>query len=374
MSAMRRGTTTGTVVAGEGGGSISPELEKQHPPSTSDLAVLDLESEQVEGPTSRGHAEALRRYGVLLFLILMFGLFSAVDPAHFLTRSDFVSIIQSNSTIVMLAIIVTFQVRAGIVDFSVSASMILGASIVAVLTTNHHWPLVPAILVAVAVPTLIGAINGFMVVVLQLDGFIATLGMSTVITGVAYAVTHDNVVTGLPPSLVNLGQDSFLGIPTAAWVGWVLALLFWLAFEFAPIGRLLAFVGGNQVSARLAGVPVPQIRFSVFTIGAGLAGLAGVFLASTLGNVDPTSAGSYLLSPLSVAFLGAAAIQVGRFNMAGTIIAVYLIAIADTGIELLGASLWVSEVFSGGALIVAIAFARLTALRQERAQSTKRPA
>jgi ribose transport system permease protein len=337
------------------------------------LAGADAGGGAALGPTHRVLNSAnLRRYGVLLFLVLMFAAFSAIDPQHFLTRTNLTSIIQSNSTIVLLALVVTFQVRAGTIDFSVSASMVLGASIVAVLTTEDHLAVLPAALVAVAATTAVGAVNGILVVLVGLDGFIATLGMSTVLTGIAYAVTNESVITGLPPSLLHLGQDSIWDIPSAAFVGWGLAVVLWLIFEFTPLGRILAFVGGNQVSAKLAGVRVPAVRIGVFVAGAGLAGLAGVFLASTLGNVDPTSASSYLLTPLSVAFLGAAAIQVGRFNVAGTVIAVYLLAVAETGIELLGVALWVTEVFSGGALIFAIAFARITAIRQERLVALER--
>lgn len=340
-------------------------------PLTEEPAVSDGGSAAAQGPPAARRnpartGEYLRRYGVLIFLVLLAVVFCVIEPARFATTSNVVSIIQSNSTTVLLALIVTFQVRAGTIDFSLSASMILGASIVAVLTTQDHMGVVPAALIAVAATTAVGLFNSTIVVRAGLDGFIATLGMSTVLTGVAYAITKDSVVTNLPTPLLNLGRASIGEVPSAAIVGWCLAIVAWLVFEFTPLGRLLAFVGGNQISARLAGVRVTRIRIGVFVVGAGLAGLTGVFLASTLGNVDPTTSGSYLLTPFSTAFLGAAAIQVGRFNVAGTIVAVYLIAIAETGIELLGAAVWVSDVFSGGALIMAIGFARLTAVRQER--------
>jgi ribose transport system permease protein len=335
--------------------------------ATSPESERGLFGRAAAGAKARGKGtRSPERWAVPGFLGLLILIFSLLDGSKFLTQTNFITIIQSNSAIVLLALIATFMIRAGTIDFSLAASMILGASVVAVLTTEKHWSVPLAIIVTLAITGVIGAFNGFIVVVLGLDGFIATLGMNTVLTGVALAVTNDNVVTPLPHSLVTFASKSFGDFPLSVIYGWVLALILWGVFEFTPFGRILAFVGGNQVSARLAGIRVPAIRFSVFVVAAVLAGFTGVVLAGSLNNVDPTSGGNYLLGPFSSAFLGASAIQIGRFNVAGTITAVYLVAVAETGLELLGVSPWVSEVFNGGALIAAIAFSRLSAVRASR--------
>jgi ribose transport system permease protein len=71
------------------------------------------------------------------------------------------------------------------------------------------------------------------------------------------------------------------------------------------------------------------------------------------------------LQPYAAAFLGATAIQLGRFNVVGTVVGLYLIVVGVTGLELLGASTWISEVFYGGALLIAVGLSRLAAKRSE---------
>jgi ABC-type uncharacterized transport system permease subunit len=98
-----------------------------------------------------------------------------------------------------------------------------------------------------------------------------------------------------------------------------------------------------------------------FVIGGALCGFAGVLLLGTIGSADPSTTGSYLLGPYAAAFVGTAVIQEGRFNIIGTVIGVYLISVADIGLELFGAPTWFGQVFSGLILIFALAVARLGA-------------
>ena len=118
--------------------------------------------------------------------------------------------------------------------------------------------------------------------------------------------------------------------------------------------------------AFIAGLRVSRLRCGSFVAASVIAAIAGVLLAGTLGAVDPSSSGSYLLAPFTAAFLGTTTIQLGRFNVIGTLVGLYLLAIGITGLQLLGANGWVSDVFNGAALIIAVAFARLFELRSGR--------
>jgi ribose transport system permease protein len=148
-------------------------------------------------------------------------------------------------------------------------------------------------------------------------------------------------------------------LPLIVWIGWLIAAVIWVVFEFTPLGRYLLFLGGNANAARLAGLRVGGLRSVAFiaasTIGGGI---AGVLLAGSLGSVDPSSGSSYLLAPLTAAFLGTTTIQVRRFNVIGTLVGLYLLAFGITGLQLEGIQGWISDVFNGAALIVALAFAR----------------
>jgi ribose transport system permease protein len=256
--------------------------------------------------------------------------------------------------ILILAMAETIPLRAGDFDLSVAAVMVASASLIGVLTTQHHMAVIPAIMIALAGSAVFGAINAIVVVGFGIDAFIATLGSMTWLGGVTAAFTHGNVLSGLPPSLVNFSNDTWFGISRDVFYGWALVLILWYVYEYTPFGRRLLFTGGNRDAARLTGIRVKRMRSYSFILSAMIAGGAGVILAGSVGAVDPTSAGSYLLQPFAAAFLGTTVIQFGRFNAIGTLVGLYLLAAGVSGLNLLGAQTWVSDVFNGGTLVIAV--------------------
>jgi ribose transport system permease protein len=124
--------------------------------------------------------------------------------------------------------------------------------------------------------------------------------------------------------------------------------------HFTPLGRNMRFVGENREVSRLAGVRVTRIRIGAFTCGGFLAGLGGVLAVAQTGGFDPNSSQAYLLPIFAATFLGTAVLQPGRFNPLGTQIAVIFLATGVLGLQLLGATSWVSNVFYGGVLVVAV--------------------
>lgn len=308
----------------------------------------------------------LPRYALLLVAAAMFGGFALALPESYATTANVRSMLSTESVPLLLTLAVLFPLRSGDFDLSVASNMVFCSALVGVLTSQHHLGAVEGSLVAILVGTAVGAINAVFIVLLDLNAFIVTLGAMTVLDGLSFWVTGGNVVVGLPKGLLTFGRHEIGNIPLAVVYGWVLALLVWYVFQYTPFGRYLLFVGGNRDSARLSGVPVQRTRFLAFVISGLISGFAGVILATKLGSVDPTISASFLLAPYAAAFLGTAVIQVGRFNVVGSLIGAYLLIFGITGLLLKGAAPWVSDVFNGAALIAAVTFARLVGGRGKR--------
>jgi ribose transport system permease protein len=196
------------------------------------------------------------------------------------------------------------------------------------------------------------------------SSFITTLGMLTALSGVTYAITSSKTIFGLEGALLDISRHRLLDFPLRTWYGWVLVLVFWFVYERTPLGRYLLFVGGSRQAARLAGLPVDRIRIGAFVASSTLAALTGILLAGFLGGIDPSVGPGFLLQPFAAAFLGATAIHIGRFNAVGTVAALYLLIIGITGLTLLGADNWVTDVFNGVALILAVSLARVVGGRR----------
>jgi ribose transport system permease protein len=111
---------------------------------------------------------------------------------------------------------------------------------------------------------------------------------------------------------------------------------------------------------------VKRIRFLAFVFSGGIGAVGGVLLAGTSGAADPSSANALLLPAFAAAFLGATAISPGRFNVLGTLIAVYFLVTGITGLQLLGAQTYVQNLFYGAALVVAVVFSQAVRRRRLR--------
>jgi len=310
-------------------------------------------------PLAASLRELASNQGLLVVLLVLVLAFSIALPGTFPTLANARNILSSQAVILMVALAVTLPLRAGDFDLSVSAVMAMSASIVAVLCVRHQWPLGYAVPVAILAGLLLGALNAWLVVGLKLDGFVATLGTMTAISGLTTWMTAGEVIAGLPPFLSEVANFRIFTLPAIIVYGWVLVLVLWYVYEHTPFGRYLLFTGGNREAARLTGIRVDRTRATAFILASLISAVAGVLFAGAIGAVDPSVGHAYLLPPYAAAFLGSTTIQIGRFNALGTVIGLYLLAIGVSGLQLMGSAGWVTDFFHGIALIAAVAFARL---------------
>jgi ribose transport system permease protein len=327
----------------------APKRSSKEAPTTESAASVTVRK--------RPWTAALERFGLLIVLVILVVAFTIALPGQFFTSTNLKITLEGQAVILILAMAETIPLRAGDFDLSVAAVMVASASLIGVLTTQHHMAVIPAVLIALVGSVAFGAVNAIVVVGFGIDAFIATLGSMTWLGGVTAAFTHGNVISSLPQSLVNFSDSTWFGISRDVFYGWALVLILWYVYEYTPFGRRLLFTGGNRDAARLTGIRVKRMRSMSFILSALIAGMAGVILAGSVGAVDPTSAGSYLLQPFAAAFLGTTVIQFGRFNAIGTLVGLYLLAAGVSGLNLLGAQTWVSDVFNGGTLVIAVVFA-----------------
>jgi ribose transport system permease protein len=327
----------------------------------------NMTTPEVDAPrTSRvrhsasGRAQKLEKFALPSVWILMIAGFSIVSPETFPTASTVSNILGAQSIVLVLSICILIPLVAGDYDLSVAYNLCLSAMVIAVLNAQHGWPILLAIVAALAVGTFIGVVNGTLVTVLGIDPIIATLGVGTLATGVTQWISGSAVISGVSQELVqNVIIGRFLGVPYIFWYALALCAAAWYALEFTPAGRRLLFVGRNRSVAKLSGLPVNAIRMRAFMLSGFLAAFAGVLYAGTLGGADPSSGTTYLLPGFAAVFLGATTIRPGRFNAWGCFIAVYFLGTGIFGLQLLGLQSYVQPLFYGGALIVAVAFSQI---------------
>lgn len=300
-------------------------------------------------------AKVSERYALLALWGVMIGVYSIVEPSYFDTSGTFTTIFGSQAALVFLSMAFLCTVIVGdFVDLSVASILGLSATIVPVLSVLHGWNVALASVFAVAIGVCAGAVNGFLVVYMGVNTIVVTLGMSTLLSGIALAIAHLSAVGGLSTSFGQLANASIGSLPVSFYYGIALALLFAYVLAFTPLGRHMQFVGANREVSRLAGVRVNRIRFGAFVASGLLCGIGGVVVAAGNGSFDPSYAPTYLLPTISAVFLGTAVVRPGRFNPLGTMIGIYFLATGILGLQELNFGDWISDVFYGAALIVAV--------------------
>ena len=308
----------------------------------------------------------LERWALPLMLLGSFAFFAlnATTSETFLSTPNLRNVVGSQAVIGVLALASLPPLIAREFDLSVGAVCVLSSIVIAKCMADLSLPLGLSILAGVGVGAAIGLMNGWLVAYLRVNALIATLGVSTVITGVVQATTDGNsIVSGISPDLVSFGAGNWLGVPRTVYALALVGALIAYLLAQTPYGRYLHFVGSSPASTRLVGVSVERTVLGSFVIAGVLAGLAGALLIAQNGNATPQPGADLTLTAISAAFLGATAIKPGRFNVLGTIFAIFFLAFSVNGLTLLGVEAWINGVFTGAALVVAVAIAALLGRR-----------
>jgi ribose transport system permease protein len=315
-------------------------------------------------PRLSGHLEAM---ALPLAGLAVIAIFSFLRPSTFLTTSNLSSILSSQSVLVVVTLGLMIVLITGDFDLSIGSVVGLSGMVVALLTVEQGVPLPVAIAAAMLSALLIGLINGFFVVVLNINSLIVTLGMGSVVAGAVLWMSDANVISGIPAALVNpVIVWRLFGVPLGFYYAMIVAVGVWYVLRFTPVGRRLLFVGRSREVSSLSGIRVGAVRWGALVVSSGLAGLAGLLYAGTSGAAGPTSGLELLLPAFAAAFLGTTAINPGRFNTWGTVIAVYFLVTGITGFQLLGAQSFVQDLFYGASLVVAVSLSQLARRRRER--------
>jgi ribose transport system permease protein len=313
---------------------------------------------RVVSPTAIGH-----RYGLVIAWLIVIAVFSSLRSSTFFTTANFEIIFGSQVVLLVLTLGLLVSLLAGEFDLSVTGVMSVSVVLIGWLNVIHHWPVGLAVAVALLAGVGLGLVNAFFVIVVGVESIVVTLGTGTLLMGAGFGI-NGQTTGGISGNLVNPVTKQLFGLPLAFYFGLVLTALVWYVFSYTPLGRYLFFVGASRPVARLAGLRVDLIRAGSLVTTSFISALAGVVLCGSLGSSDPNVSSAYLLPAFAAAFLGATAINPGRFNPWGSFIAVYFLITGITGLELLGLSGWIEDVFYGASLVLAVALSRLAGRRR----------
>jgi ribose transport system permease protein len=309
----------------------------------------------------------LEAYALLGLLVLLLAFFSVLPASsNTFPTADNLAFLTGNQAITMLlAVALVVPLVSGHFDFSVGAVAAATSVLAASLMSSLGWPAALAIAGALVGGAAIGAVNGFLVSRLGMNSFVSTLGMATLLGGLIQLRTGGRpIISGISVGLTQFGSLKWFGIPRIVYVVLVVVVLVWYLLAHTPYGRSLYAIGSNVRAAQLVGLPVRRYTHLAFITSSTLSAVAGVVLTARSGGATADPGMTLLFPALAAVFLGATAVQPGRFNVWGTVIGVAFVSVSVSGLTLAGADAWVNPVFNGVALLVAVAVSSLLVRRR----------
>lgn len=297
---------------------------------------------------------------ILLFAMVV--LFTIREPGVFLTESNLLAVANNQAITAIVALGLLFPLAAGVFDISIGGvitlSVIASASMFNATAGNMPVPVVIGLTLLVGVGA--GVVNGLLVIRLNIDPFIVTLGTGSVFLGVSQYIADGKVISeNIPTAFTDLGRGETWGIPNPILVVIVLALVVFYLLELTPFGRMIYATGAGREAARLAGVPTNRLLHIAFLASGLFSSLAALVYVSRIGSGQPDIGGQYLLPAYAAAFLGSTMIKPGRFNVLGLLVGIAILAVGINGLQLNGTPFWVIATFQGGALILAVIFSKI---------------
>jgi ribose transport system permease protein len=201
-----------------------------------------------------------------------------------------------------------------------------------------------------------GALSGVLIAYTRISGFIVSLALLFVFTGLNYGITQSIPFYKMPQALKDW-YDSYLGpipsilfIPLLAAAG-VAALL----YNTRP-GRHMLAMGGNPAAAELAGISLSRTTIFTHTLSGGLAALAGMVAVARLGTAEPTIGSDWLMASFAAPVIGGAALEGGYVSVIGTLIAVVIVILLEDGLLLARTDPFYVEFFLGVLILATVLF------------------
>lgn len=323
-------------------------------------------------PATRDAAPLRPRWQTLLirpetmtFVLLVFGVFGGglLSP-FFLDINYILRSFTLYAEFAIVALVLTMVIISGEIDLSAASNMALSACVFA-LAQASGVPIPVAIGIGLVAGLAMGAINGFMVILLQLPSIIVTIGTLTLFRGLAQVIAGDKSIR-VAEWFIGVDKIMIAGIPLPVLLFIILAIVLGLVLGGTIFGRQIYQVGTNEVAARHSGIRSARIKFSLFLLIGLVASIAGMMTASRLGSVRYDLGLGGELQMVLMAMLGGTYIFGGRGTILGTFLAAWLLVIVSTGMIVANVLPAVQLVVLGALLIVAIIATNLIYSRTQR--------
>ena len=303
--------------------------------------------------------ELLRRYGILIMLLVLIIYFS-FGSEYFLTGSNVVNVLRQSAVTGISAVGLTYVMLTGGIDLSIGA--VIGLTAVTAASCMAKFGLSPilACIIALALGALIGLINGILVNYVDIPALIATLGVMTSVRGLCYILTGGLPVYGFHASFDIIGKGYVGVIPVPVIIMAVVLILGWYVLNRTRYGRYLYAIGGSREAARLSGINVDKMVVVTYMIAGLLSSLAGLVELSRLSSGQPSAGDGFEMNVITAVVLGGISVNGGEGKFFGVVVGIFIMSVLANGLVMMNVYEFYQQLIRGIVLIFAVGFDQLS--------------
>jgi simple sugar transport system permease protein len=327
--------------------------------------VLSPAATEVAAPRQRRRTGWLRELALVPALIVLIIIGAFVNDS-FLTVGNLVSVLGASAALALVVLGESLVLITGKFDLSVEATVGLAPALGAMLVIpvvsagfGTELPTFVGILVVLLVGAVIGVVNAFLIIKLQLNAFIVTLAMQIVLRGILVGATNGKTLFNLPDAFTDLSTTTIAGVPLSVWLAVVVFIIGGWMLRYHRIGRALYAIGGNREAAKAAGIRVDRISMAVFVVAGLLAALGGLVLTGYNGALSASQGTGMVFTVFAAAVIGGISLDGGRGTMVGALTGVLLIGVVQNLLTLAQVPATWNDAIYGGIILISLIISRV---------------
>lgn len=295
----------------------------------------------------------LMKQKAVVAIIILFVVMSIVSK-YFLTSNNMSALLLQVSTLMMMAVGVSFCIISGDCDLSLGSQMCL-AGILAI-QLQSYLPIPAILIVVLLVGVAVGLLNSFIIVDQGANAFIVTLGTMMALKGLCLVLTKGTPISGRSTAYVSLGTGTFLGIHYITWVAIALLIVAVWVIKHTQFGRNCYAIGGGTMSvAQYTGINVKRHRRITFVLSALGAAIAGFCLSAELNSAAATYGDTTALLINCGCVVGGTPFNGGYGGIVQSAIGVFLFGVLDNSMAMQNISTYWQQLAKGIVIVIVVA-------------------
>jgi len=325
---------------------------------------MSLRQTESGGSASQDHTPASGRpwhkaialvleYNTVLIFVVMLALAASVSDVFF-TEKNIFNLLRQVAGLAAIGLGMLLVILTGGIDLSVGSLTALASVLVAFFLGS--MPLLPALMLTVAISTLCGAVSGYLVAARNMAPFIATLAMMTIARGFAFIISKGSPIIIEDPMLNGFGSAYWLKVPLPVFVMAAIFVLVAFILKFTVFGRMTAAIGSNETAVRLSGIRTGWYKFAVYCVSGAFCAVAGIISTSRTGVGSPIVGAGSELDAIAAVVIGGASLSGGKGTAINTLLGVLILGMIGNIMNLMNVPGYPQQVIKGLIIVFAVLF------------------